>query len=262
MGNVFGVFEQFVSLSSASFASQLLRQSPEEKTVDGKVLICDKYIAHEIRINQDMKTNTLLVAGLLMAASAASSFAQTVYSVNSVGFVNVNFPPGFSIASNPLDGAANTVVALFPASTPNGSTVFKFNPAEGNFTSATFFFGTWDNPTMTLVPGEGFFFRNTAATTFINTFVGNVKQGTLVTPLSAGFTLVSSQVPQSGLANTDLGLPIGNGDTVFRFLNNSYVSSTFFFGTWDTGEPSINVGEGFFTRRSSSGNWTRTFSVN
>ncbi len=212
--------------------------------------------------NQDMKTKALLAAGLLIAASTASSFAQTVYSVNSVGFVNVNFPPGFSIACNPLDGAANTVVALFPASTPNGSTVFKFNPAAGNFTSATFFFGSWDNPSMTLVPGEGFFFRNTAATAFINTFAGNVKQGTLVTPLSAGFTLVSSQVPQSGLAKTDLGLPIDNGDSIFLFRNNTYVSSTFFFGSWDNGEPTVNVGEGFFTRRSSSGNWTRTFSVN
>jgi hypothetical protein len=219
--------------------------------------------------NKDMKTKALLAAGLLMAASAASSLAQTVYSVNSVGFVNVNFPSGFSIASNPLDGAANTVVALFPASTPNGSTVFKFNPAGGNFTSATFFFGTWDNPTMTLVPGEGFFFRNTAATTFTNTFVGNVKQGTLVTPLSAGFNLVSSQVPQGGLASTDLTLPVGNGDTLFVFRSNAYVSSTFFFGTWDnttafppSGEPAIGVGEGFFVRRSSSGSWTRSFTVN
>lgn len=239
-----------------------LRQSPEEKTVDGKALICDKDTAHEIRKDKDMKAKALLAAGLMMAASAASSLAQTVYSVNAVGFVNLEFPPGFSIASNPLDGATNTVVALFPATTPNGSTVFKFNPATGGFTSSTFFFGTWDDPTMTLVPGEGFFFRNTAATTFTNTFVGNVKQGTLVTPLAAGFTLVSSQVPQSGLASTDLGLPIGNGDTVFLFRNNNYVSSTFFFGTWDSGEPVINVGEGFFTRRSSSGNWTRTFSVN
>lgn len=215
-----------------------------------------------------MKIKSILAATLL-AASAASASAQTVFSVNAVGFVNVNFPPGFSIASNPLEGAANTVAALFPATTPNGSTVFKFNPANGSFTSATYFFGTWDNPSMTLVPGEGFFFRNTDVATFMNTFVGNVKQGTLVTPLSAGFTLVSSQVPQGGLASTDLGLPVGNGDTVFLFRNNSYVSSTFFFGTWDnatafppSGEPSIGVGEGFFVRRSAAASWSRTFSVN
>ena len=216
-----------------------------------------------------MKTKALLAAGLMMAATAASSFAQTVYSVNAVGFVNIVFPPGFSLASNPLDSAANTVASLFPSTTPNGSTVFKFNPVTGSFTSATFFFGTWDNPTMTLVPGEGFFFRNTDVAAFTTTFVGNVKQGTLVTPLSAGFTLVSSQVPQGGLASTDLALPVGNGDTLFVFRSNAYVSSTFFFGTWDnttafppSGEPTIGVGEGFFVRRASSGSWTRSFSVN
>ena len=65
-----------------------------------------------------MKTKSILAAALLMAASAASASAQTVYSVNAVGFVNVVFPSGFSIASNPLEGATNTVAALFPATTP------------------------------------------------------------------------------------------------------------------------------------------------
>ena len=201
-----------------------------------------------------------------MAATAASSFAQTVYSVNAVGFVNVEFPPGFSIASNPLEGAVNTVVALFPATTPNGATIFKFNPGTGSFTSSTYFFGTWSDPLMTLVPGEGFFFRNGSGSAFTNVFVGNVKQNTLTTPLSAGFSLVSSQVPQAGLASTDLLLPVSNGDTVFQFNNasGSYTSSTFFFGSWSavSGEPTIKVGEGFFVRRSTAGSWTRTFSVN
>lgn len=52
MGDVFGVFEQFCSLSIARFTSQLLRQSPDKKTVDGKPLLCDKGIAHEIQKEQ------------------------------------------------------------------------------------------------------------------------------------------------------------------------------------------------------------------
>ena len=117
---------------------------------------------------------------------------------------------------------------------------------------------------MTLVPGEGFFFRNPSATTITNTFVGNVKQGTLTTPLAAGFTLVASQVPQAGLVATDLGLPVGNNETVFRFDNSTsaYASSTLFFGTWSAGEPSIGVGEGFFMKKNATASWTRTFSVN
>ncbi len=211
-----------------------------------------------------MKAKTLLTAGLMLAASAAASLAQTVYSVNAVGFVNVTLPPGFSLVANPLEGATNTVVALFPNTLPNNSQVFKFNPVSGSFASSTFFFGTWSDPAMTLVPGEGFFFRNPSGTAITNTFVGNVKQGTLATPLSAGFNLVSSQVPQAGLVTTDLGAPVGNNETVYQFnnLSGSYASSTLFFGTWSGGEPTIGVGEGFFLKKNGSASWSRTFSVN
>ena len=211
-----------------------------------------------------MKTKSILAAGLVLAAAAASSFAQTVYSVNAVGFVNVNFPPGFTLASNPLDGTANTVSALFP-SVPNGTSVFKFDSLTGSYTGSTFLFGNWNNPTMPLVPGEGFFFKNPTATTITNTFVGNVKQGTLTTPLSAGFTLVGSQVPQSGLVATDLGLPIGNAESVFKFdtTTQAYTGGSFLFGNWSGGiEPTIGVGEGFFVKKNASASWTRTFSVN
>ncbi len=210
-----------------------------------------------------MKTKALLAAGLMMAATAASSLAQTVYSVNAVGFVNLNFAPGFSIASNPLDGATNTVAVLFP-SVPNGTSVFKFDTALGQYTGTTFLFGNWGNPTFSLVPGEGFFFKNPGATTITNTFVGNVKQGTLVTSLGAGFTLVGSQVPQAGLVTTDLGLPIGNAESVFKFdaATQQYTGATFLFGNWGGGgEPSVAVGEGFFVKKNASASWSRTFSV-
>ena len=102
-------------------------------------------------------------------------------------------------------------------------------------------------------------------TTLTNTFVGNVKQGTLTTPLSAGFTLVGSQVPQSGLVTTDLGLPVGNAESVFKFdtTTQSYVGGSFLFGSWSGGvEPTIGVGEGFFVKKNAAASWTRTFSVN
>jgi hypothetical protein len=210
-----------------------------------------------------MKTKSLLAAGLLMAATAASSVAQTVYSVNAVGFVNVNCPSGFSLISNPLEASANTVSALFP-SPPPGSVVFKFNSGSGAFSATTFAFGAWDSPSLTLVPGEGFFFKNPSGTTYTNTFVGNVKQGTLTTSLAAGFTLAASQVPQSGLVSTDLGLPPVAGDTVFQYSNlaNAYTSSTFVFGSWSPTEPTIGVGEGFFVKKAAPASWTRNFSVN
>ena len=167
-----------------------------------------------------MKTKSILAAALLIAASAASASAQTVYSVNAVGFVNVVFPPGFTLASNPLEGATNTVAVLF-SSVPNGTSVFKFDSALGQYTGTTFLFGNWGNPSFSLVPGEGFFFKNPGSTTITNTFVGNVKQGALTTSLSSGFTLVGSQVPQAGLVSTDLGLLMPSPFlSLMRRLNN------------------------------------------
>ena len=214
-----------------------------------------------------MKTKALLAAGLMMAASAASASAQTVYSVNAVGFVNVTCPPGFSLIANPLAAATNTVAALFP-NAASGTTVYKFNPATGGFISTTFssFLGDWTDPTVTLVPGEGFFYKNPAGTAVTNTFVGNVQQGTLITSLGSGFTLVSSQVPQQGLVSTDLGMPNDAGTTVFTYDNagNAYSSFSFssFLGGWAPSEPTIGVGQGFFVKRSATGSWSRAFNVN
>ncbi len=241
-----------------------LRQSPEEKTVDGKPLICDKDTAHEIRKDKDMKAKALLAAGLMMAASAASSLAQTVYSVNAVGFVNVTFPPGFTIACNPLVGATNTVPVLFP-NLQILSAVFKFDPVTGSFNSSTYLgSGIWTSPSMTLVPGEAYFLKNTASTNVVVTFVGNVAQGTLTTSLPAGFSMASSQVPQSGLVATDLQLPAGFLDAVFTFDSvNGYTGYTYLGSSiWTPSEPTIAVGQGFFVKKQTAGSWARTFSVN
>ena len=211
-----------------------------------------------------MKTKSLLAAGLLMAATAASSVAQTVYSVNAVGFVNVTFRPGFTIASNPLVGTANTVSALFP-NLQVLSQVFKFDPLAGSFISSTYLgSGLWTTPGMTLVPGEAYFLKNTAATDVVVTFVGNVSQGTLTTSLPAGFSWASSQVPQSGLVTTDLQLPAGFLDAVFTFDSvNGYTGYTYLGSNlWTPSEPTIGVGQGFFVKKQTAGSWTRNFSVN
>jgi len=211
-----------------------------------------------------MKIKSLLVAGAVLATGAVSALAQgTVYSVNAVGFVNLVYPSGFSLSSNPLNAATNDAATLFPTP-PAGSKIYKFDANLGAFTSSSFILGAW-RPAVTIVPGEGFFFLNATGTPFTNTFVGNVQQGTLNTSLNAGFSLVSSQVPQAGLLQTDLGFVPAAGDSVYTFDNNlgAYNSSTFLLGAWrGAGEPQIAVGQGFFVKKVASATWTRTFSVN
>jgi len=92
-----------------------------------------------------------------------------------------------------------------------------------------------------------------------------VPQGTLNTPTPAGFSIVSSQVPQSGAVGT-LGLVGEAGDVLYKFRNGSGYSIYTFDDlelAWSPNEPSVNVGESFFLLKNGpSRTWTRTFSVN
>lgn len=214
-----------------------------------------------------MKAKTILLAAAVVAASALSSSAQTVFSVNAVGFVNKTFPNGqFSLASNPLSAANNTVDALFPDA-PSGCTIFKFDGAGFATPNTRGGFGalSWSNPSMTLNPGEAFFFNNRSGSDYAVTFVGDVPQGSLTTPLNDGFSLVASQVPVVGQVATDLKMPASSGTTVFTFDGTQY--SRFDLGgfgtpTWSPSEPIIDVGQGFWVRRTGTANWNVTFDVN
>ncbi len=205
-----------------------------------------------------MRTKTLLLTAALGVAGVASSMAQ-VYSVNAVGYVNLTIPKGFSIVANPLNASANTISALF-ASAPDGTTIYKYNNATGKYAINSFSFGQWDNASDTLTPGQGAFIS--VLSTYTNTFVGEVMQGSLTNAIAKGFSIISSQVPQTGKLSTDLGYAAKEGDTVYKFSNatSKYVQSNFSFGSWDT-EPTINVGEGFFISTTAATVWTRTFST-
>lgn len=188
--------------------------------------------------------------------------AQSVFSVNAVGYVNVTARPGFNLIANPLTAANNTVGALITGA-PNGATIYKFDSAGGQFSVNAFVFGAWQNPAETLNPGEGAFFLNPTAADVRITFVGEVPQGSLSTPLPAGFSIKASQVPQAGTL-TALGFPAAQGDTVFQFdaATQGFATATFAFGSWQPAEPSLAVGESVFVNKAAAGSWDRTFSVN
>jgi len=209
-----------------------------------------------------MRTKTLLLlTAALGAVGLSTSMAQQVFSVNAVGFVNVDVPRGLSMIANPLVAPTNTIAALF-ASAPDGTTIYKYNGTA--FTINTFDLGEWGLPNDTLVPGEGAFIRNTSPAAFQVTFVGEVKQGALSHPIPQNLSIQSSEVPQSGKVATDLGFPASEGDTIYRYDNTAgaYVIHTLDLGEWSGGEPVPKVGESFFVRKVDSKPWTRTFSVN
>ncbi|MCP5516606.1 MAG: hypothetical protein H7A45_05010 [Verrucomicrobiales bacterium] len=207
-----------------------------------------------------MRTKTLITSAVLGMAGAAALQAQ-VYSVNAVGYINVTCKQGFNLIANQLIAADNTVVALLPG-VPEGTSVYKFDPATG-YTITTVEFGEWTNPSLTLSPGEGFWLRNPDAADLVITFVGEVPQGSLSTGLVSGFNLVSSQVPQAGLVQTDLGLPVEEGTAVYKYSTTAgYSISTIEFDEWAPSEPTIAVGEGIWVKAITAGSWDREFSVN
>jgi len=210
------------------------------------------------------------MTAVLGAASIATSLAQTVYSVNAVGYVNVTVPAGkFALLANPLDQGTNNTIATVLAGVPAGTIVYPY--VSGSFASATLrSSGTWtgNGNTALLPPGAGFFVKNAGAADFTITFVGEVMQGSLSLPLTTGYNLLGSQVPQQGKLETDLGFKAGSNDKVFIFDVPSQGYTTYTkraSGTWTggSGEPVIGVASGFFYyNANAAGTWTRSFSVN
>jgi hypothetical protein len=210
-----------------------------------------------------MRTKALTLTAVFCALGLATASAQAVYSVNVVGYINVEAPNGFSILANQLDnGNGNRLGDLLPTA-PDGATVYKFTGAGFDIVSYDELDAAWSNPNLTMAPGEAAFFRNPGAPVTL-TFVGEVRQGALSNELPAGFSMKSSIVPQAGSPD-QLGLQGADGDTIYLFRNGGYVISSYdeLDEAWSSPVPDIRVGEGFWFRNAGAARqWNRDFSVN
>ena len=200
----------------------------------------------------------------VMAVGLGASVAQTVYSVNSVGYVNKSLLANFNLISNPLNGTNNNLSTVLPV-LPDGAQILTWNSGLQTFNDANVYFdGFGWVPDAPLPPGRGaFLFMPSAATV---TFVGEVPQGNLTNAIPSNFSLISHIVPQSiGLAAA--GLPSADGDQVL-FWNaaiQQFKDAVVFFDGfgWVPSDPTPAVGEGFFYFNTSAlRQWGRTFSVN
>jgi prepilin-type processing-associated H-X9-DG protein len=214
-----------------------------------------------------MRTKSLLLAAVLGVATVASSLAQ-VFSVNIVGYINKALPVGFSMVANQLNATPdNKVTTLFTAAAVEGMTIYKFNAATGGYVNVAFVDGVWEgDATMTLNPGEGAFVYTPAAATA--TFVGEVQLVSSV-PVPAGFSILSSVIPQKAALDTGLGMPVGEGDTVYQYnpATGGYTQNAFVDGVWEGAgggaAPQPDVAEAFFYRNAGAAKtWDRTFTVN
>jgi len=214
-----------------------------------------------------MRTKTLLLTAIATGVAASAMAADPVYSQNVVGFVNTTLKSGYNLVCPPLKATNDTVAAIFPT-VPDGTTVARWDGANQTFLSAATYdsiiFAGWDDPTMLITAGEAVFIFVGADTTL--TFVGEVRQGALSTPLVGGYSLVGSQVPQNGGITTVLGFTPSDGTTCASWdaANQTYLSAftydSIIFGGWDQ-EPVLGISEGVFIFSGGPGQWTRTFNV-
>jgi hypothetical protein len=223
-----------------------------------------------------MRTKTLLLTAALGVIGAASSMAQ-VYSVNSVGYINLTLAPGFNLVANQLNATGNNRLDTVLPAAPLETQVLKFSnnnySADISDGSAWLDNATGNPSTTTINPGDGFFYFNPGASAVTATLVGEVPQGDVGFSMAPGFSLVSSKVPQ------DISLTAANGFPqvleaqylTFNSATQNYNTALINDGTqWlnnDTGDPADarpTVGQGFFIFNpgTTAMTWARTFSVN
>lgn len=186
--------------------------------------------------------------------------AEAHRSQNIMGYASVKLPRGFRMVSNPFNARNNAVAALFPEM-PDGTTLCKFdttlcrlgnNPVRG---------GHWAHYDDTLLPGEGAIFFNPGPEERTVDFMGEVLQKNLQNVIPSGFSICSSQLPQAGRINTDLGFPLVPGDVIHTFDPIRQKYRVHHFGTpeWDEVPPRIGIGESFWVGKTAVCNWIQKF---
>jgi hypothetical protein len=156
-------------------------------------------------------------------------------------------------------GTNNTLGNLLP-NPPNGTSVYKFT---GTGYAVDSFLGVWNDPTVTLNPGEGAFIYNPTLSPITNTFVGTVWQGTNNVTVQSGFSMQGYPAPIAGAVSTKFAYPAANGDSIFLWNGSSNTFAVYsYLGGWSPQDPTINVGQAFFIYRGGvATNWPVIFTV-
>lgn len=234
-----------------------------------------KLTAHTEQLTTNMRTKTLLLSAAALAATVATSMAANVYSVNVVGYVNVNVAAGYNLIANPLDvDGVDNINTIIPVA-PDGTSLLSWNGAIANFNQPIQYIaagnGWYDqsfNPaTNDFFPGSSFFVQSPSATTI--TFVGNVVQGTNTQHLTSGYNFLAS-VPAIASDLDTNGFPAQDGMTYATFASGNYTQPVQYIlagaGWYDQSFnqvfPTPNVAQGFLIfNPAGPQTWTSVFTV-
>jgi len=200
----------------------------------------------------------------LFQLESGSTVVGHVYSANIVGYVNLFLPPGLSLIANPLLAYDNSLGSLIPTA-PDGAQVLTYLPGVG-YEVSTFdaLAGAWSNPDLKLPPGRGFFYNNASPDIVSHTFVGEVRTGTLINHLPAGFSTEGALVPQEGSISSVHGIPGQPGDILRLYVNDQqgggdYLTSTYNANNGWMPDLTLGVAKGFVSEKQSAQDWIRVF---
>ncbi len=235
-----------------------------------------KGVSWEIQTSTNLKDWRLLAADVACSPiteyvdSEASKFSYRLYrvvaggvpSVNVLGYASTIVTPGYSMIANPFATGVQTVGELLKG-WPNGTSLSRFDTRLFRMTENLVQRDQWTNPSERLKPGEGAIFFNPTSDYKSLSFCGVVEQGTLSTPIPAGFSIRSPLIPQPGLLREDLEFPVADGDVIHLFDRDQqqYVLYSFDQGKWQGGAPAINVCESFWVAKAAAANWKRYVAV-
>jgi hypothetical protein len=227
-----------------------------------------------------MRTKTLLIAAAALAVGIIAPKAQTVYSQNVVGYVNVSLTNGLNLIANPLDvdgsGTNNTLQSVFSTNLPNLSKVYFFS--GGGWQNVQFLkaSGTWTGNALTnganaaLNPGYGIMVQiptSIGPTNLVVPVFGQVLQGAYTNVITAGLHIVSCQIPLGGSIDTNLFYVPTKLDKVYTWnagiQNYNGVAPQFLGTSWSggAGAPVLNVAQPMFLNAKSNTVWGVNFIV-
>jgi len=180
-----------------------------------------------------------------LAVSVATSMAQTTYSQNVVGYINVTVPANnqFQFIANQLqtvtgngtnniqdvfgtsalisdpNGITNTVLYLWNGA---GYTTYQYWSAVDSGGSAGWYDLVGNYPTtVSFNQGSASFIANPSTSSSLVTFTGNVVQGTNVLTINPGYNALSIIEPVSTNIDSALGGFVGASDPN-GVLNDAY----------------------------------------
>jgi hypothetical protein len=83
--------------------------------------------------------------------------------------------------------------------------------------------------------------------------------------VGAGYQLVGSKTPQAGSLTGPLKFPVVDGDQVYLWKGNKYAIYTADSlnepAPWGAEIPTVDIAEGFFSRKAAAANWVQNFTV-